>query len=104
MNSVSAESKWRITKDASSDPYARSLIGIFISEHLASYYFLLIFYEHVYCRFMSALFSLLDGSSDNSKFEDDCRTLIGNQSYMLFTLDKLIYKLVKQVTFTVIRF
>ncbi|CAA0829989.1 Paired amphipathic helix protein Sin3-like 2 [Striga hermonthica] len=70
VNSISAESKWRITKDESSDPYA---------------------------RFMSALFSLLDGSSDNSKFEDDCRSLIGNQSYVLFTLDKLIYKLVKQL-------
>lgn len=46
---------------------------------------------------MSSLFNLLDGSSDNSKFEDDCRSLIGNQSYVLFTLDKLIYKLVKQV-------
>ncbi|GAU46092.1 hypothetical protein TSUD_135240 [Trifolium subterraneum] len=40
--------------------------------------------------------SLLDGSSDNSKFEDDCRAIIGTQSYVLFTLDKLIYKLVKQ--------
>ncbi|KAI3452368.1 hypothetical protein Pfo_009033 [Paulownia fortunei] len=70
VNSVSNESKWRTTKDESSDPYA---------------------------RFMSALFSLLDGSSDNTKFEDDCRSLIGNHSYMLFTLDKLIYKLVKQL-------
>lgn len=49
------------------------------------------------CRFMSALFSLLDGSSDNAKFEDDCRAIIGTQSYVLFTLDKLIYKVVKQV-------
>lgn len=48
-------------------------------------------------RFMSSLYSLLDGSSDNSKFEDDCRAIIGTQSYVLFTLDKLIYKLVKQV-------
>ncbi|KAL0343943.1 UNVERIFIED_CONTAM: Paired amphipathic helix protein Sin3-like 2 [Sesamum angustifolium] len=70
VNSISGESKWRTTKDSSSDPYA---------------------------RFMSALFSLLDGSSDNTKFEDDCRSLIGNQSYVLFTLDKLIYKLVKQL-------
>ncbi|KAL3640139.1 hypothetical protein CASFOL_015107 [Castilleja foliolosa] len=69
VNSVSGDSKWR-TKDEDVDPYA---------------------------RFMSALFSLLDGSSDNSKFEDDCRSLIGNQSYVLFTLDKLIYKLVKQL-------
>lgn len=51
------------------------------------------------CRFMNALFSLLDGSSDNTKFEDDCRAIIGIQSYVLFTLDKLIYKLVKQVAY-----
>ena len=49
-------------------------------------------------RFMNALYNLLDGSSDNTKFEDDCRAIIGIQSYVLFTLDKLIYKLVKQVT------
>jgi len=40
---------------------------------------------------------LLDGSADNARFEDDCRAIIGNQSYVLFTLDKLIYKLVKQL-------
>jgi len=49
------------------------------------------------CRFMSALYNLLDGSADNTKFEDDCRAIIGTQSYVLFTLDKLIYKVVKQV-------
>lgn len=46
---------------------------------------------------MSALYNLLDGSADNAKFEDECRAIIGNQSYVLFTLDKLIYKFVKQV-------
>lgn len=46
---------------------------------------------------MSALYSLLDGTSDNAKFEDDCRAIIGTQSFVLFTLDKLIYKVVKQV-------
>ena len=46
---------------------------------------------------MNALYNLLDGTSDNTKFEDDCRAIIGTQSYLLFTLDKLIYKLVKQV-------
>ncbi|XP_071692750.1 paired amphipathic helix protein Sin3-like 2 [Rutidosis leptorrhynchoides] len=51
----------------------------------------------LYSRFMSALYSLLDGSADNAKFEDDCRAILGNQSYVLFTLDKLIYKLVKQL-------
>ena len=46
---------------------------------------------------MSALYNLLDGSADNAKFEDDCRAILGNQSYVLFTLDRLIVKLVKQV-------
>ncbi|KAJ0256288.1 Histone deacetylase interacting domain-containing protein [Hirschfeldia incana] len=50
-----------------------------------------------YARFMNALYNLLDGTSDNSKFEDDCRALIGTQSYVLFTLDKLIYKLIKHI-------
>ncbi|KAK6281649.1 hypothetical protein POUND7_015474 [Theobroma cacao] len=71
FNSSSADRKWR----ASSDPSPTDL----------------------YARFMSALYNLLDGSSDNTKFEDDCRAIIGTQSYVLFTLDKLIYKLVKQL-------
>jgi paired amphipathic helix protein Sin3a len=52
-----------------------------------------------YARIMDALYNLLDGTSDNSKFEDDCRAIIGTQSYVLFTLDKLIYKLIKHVGF-----
>ncbi|KAJ9564361.1 hypothetical protein OSB04_000327 [Centaurea solstitialis] len=51
----------------------------------------------LYSRFMSALYNLLDGSADNAKFEDDCRAILGNQSYVLFTLDKLIYKLLQIV-------
>ncbi|KAG9133496.1 hypothetical protein Leryth_022679 [Lithospermum erythrorhizon] len=50
-----------------------------------------------YARFINALQSLLDGSSDNARFEDDCRSIIGTHSYILFTLEKLIYKLVKQL-------
>ncbi|KAK8534022.1 hypothetical protein V6N12_047422 [Hibiscus sabdariffa] len=70
-NTAAAEIKWKHPKDdGSSDLFA---------------------------RFVSALYSLLDGSMDNSKFEDECRAIIGNQSYVLFTLDKLIYKLVKQL-------
>ncbi|KAL9275062.1 Paired amphipathic helix protein Sin3-like 2-like protein [Drosera capensis] len=71
VNSASSDNKWRNSKDPSSlNPYA---------------------------RFMSALYDLLQGVSDNAKFEDDCRAIIGNQSYVLFTLDKLIFKLVKQL-------
>ncbi|CAK9139177.1 unnamed protein product [Ilex paraguariensis] len=71
INTRSAETKWRTGKDTSP--------------------------PDLYARFMSALYKLLDGSFDNAKFEDDCRAIIGNQSYVLFTLDKLIYKLVKQL-------
>ncbi|TYK23458.1 paired amphipathic helix protein Sin3-like 3 isoform X3 [Cucumis melo var. makuwa] len=70
INSSFGERKWRASNDTSPND--------------------------LYSRFMSALRSLLDGSSDNMKFEDDCRSIIGTQSYVLFTLDKLIYKLVKQ--------
>ncbi|KAG7981890.1 hypothetical protein I3843_04G021300 [Carya illinoinensis] len=71
MNSTAAEMKWKISNDASS--------------------------PNLYSRFMSALYNLLDGSAENAKFEDECRAIIGNHSYVLFTLDKLIYKLVKQL-------
>ncbi|CAN1322237.1 Paired amphipathic helix protein Sin3-like 2, partial [Linum perenne] len=70
-NSTSNDMKWRSSKnDTVVDPYA---------------------------RFITALYNLLDGSADNAKFEDECRAVFGNQSYELFTLDKLIYKIVKQL-------
>nr|XP_024382615.1 paired amphipathic helix protein Sin3-like 4 isoform X2 [Physcomitrium patens] len=52
---------------------------------------------NLYSRFLQVLYGLLDGSVDNSKFEDECRAIVGTQSYILFTLDKLIFKLVKQL-------
>lgn len=70
-NSLSAEHKWKSVKDTNP--------------------------PDLYNKFMSILYSLLDGSADNAKFEDDCRAIIGTQSYVLFTLDKLIFKLVKQL-------
>ncbi|KAL3501265.1 hypothetical protein ACH5RR_035714 [Cinchona calisaya] len=71
LHSSTAENKWRVSNDINpTDSYA---------------------------RFIDALYNLLDGSSDNAKFEDDCRAIIGTQSFLLFTLDKLIYKLVKQL-------
>ncbi|GFZ00105.1 SIN3-like 4 [Actinidia rufa] len=70
INSSSAEKKWKGSSDTTP--------------------------TDLYARFLTALYNLLDGSSDNTKFEDDCRAIIGTQSYVLFTLDKLIYKLVKQ--------
>ncbi|KAK6913176.1 Paired amphipathic helix [Dillenia turbinata] len=71
MNSIPAEAKWKSSRDGGP--------------------------SHLFDRFMTSLYNLLDGTVDNAKYEDDCRDLYGNQSYVLFTLDKLIYRLVKQL-------
>ncbi|KAI8102953.1 hypothetical protein M9434_005744 [Picochlorum sp. BPE23] len=46
--------------------------------------------------FMGMAESLIQGSTDPSTYEDDCRALLGTNSYQLFTLDKLVQKLVRQ--------
>ena len=46
--------------------------------------------------YMQLLYRLIDGTTENSQYEDECRHLLGAKVY-LFTVDKLIYKLVKQV-------
>ncbi|VFQ95207.1 unnamed protein product [Cuscuta campestris] len=70
IQSYSDENRQRISNDGNPDPFL---------------------------RFMNNVFGLLDGSCDNAKFEDECRAIIGSQSYILFTLDKLIYKIAKQL-------
>ena len=49
----------------------------------------------VYNSFMSQLFSLMDGSIDNNKYEDTCRQLLTNRGYFVYTLDKVIQQLLK---------
>jgi len=39
----------------------------------------------------------MEGSLEQSKFEDDCRDMFGISSYILFTIDKLIVQLAKQL-------
>mmetsp|Transcript_16182 Transcript_16182/g.39442 ORF Transcript_16182/g.39442 Transcript_16182/m.39442 type:complete len:1081 (+) Transcript_16182:583-3825(+) len=53
--------------------------------------------REIHNDFLRLLFKLLNGAVESSSFEDDCRTLLGANSYVLFTLDKLIYKVVKQI-------
>ncbi|KAG3114364.1 hypothetical protein PI125_g6515 [Phytophthora idaei] len=50
-----------------------------------------------YQSFVSKLYSLIDGSVDNSKYEDSCRSLMGSTSYFLFTMDKLVTQVLKQM-------
>ncbi|EME28827.1 paired amphipathic helix protein Sin3a [Galdieria sulphuraria] len=53
--------------------------------------------EQLFEEYLSSLKSLLDGSLETSKYEDRCRSLLGTNSYILFTMDKLIARLIKQI-------
>mmetsp|Transcript_24143 Transcript_24143/g.29248 ORF Transcript_24143/g.29248 Transcript_24143/m.29248 type:complete len:1244 (-) Transcript_24143:506-4237(-) len=53
--------------------------------------------ETVLQTFFNMLFSMLGGNLESSKYEDECRALLGNNAYVLFTLDKLIVKLTRHL-------
>lgn len=48
-------------------------------------------------QFMSLVYALIDNSIDIAQFEDQCRSLLSTNSYVLFTLDRLIGRLMKQL-------
>jgi histone deacetylase complex regulatory component SIN3 len=50
-----------------------------------------------YEAFISKLYALIDNSIDTTRYEDCCRSLMGSSSYFLFTLDKLVQQLLKQM-------
>lgn len=50
-----------------------------------------------YQAFLSKLYALIDGSIDSTKYEDCCRSLMGSTSYFLFTMDKLVTLVLKQM-------
>ncbi|KAI9922063.1 hypothetical protein PsorP6_000999 [Peronosclerospora sorghi] len=50
-----------------------------------------------YQAFVSQLYALIDGSVDSAKYEDSCRSLMGSTSYFLFTMDKLVTQVLKQM-------
>lgn len=51
----------------------------------------------VYNYFLGQVLSLVEGTLDNGRFEEFCRSLLGNKSYVLYTLDKLIAQTVKHL-------
>eukprot|EP00887_Chlorella_sp_A99_P007276 scaffold2.g7276.t1 len=51
----------------------------------------------VHGEFLGMVTRLVEGRLDPSDYEDDCRALLGTSSYQLFTLDKLVQKVVKQM-------
>lgn len=50
-------------------------------------------YDVIYLR---SLRSLLRGTVDASKYEDFCRVYLGSQSYLMFTMDKLIISVINK--------
>lgn len=51
----------------------------------------------LYKHFLGQVFALVEGNIDATRFEDICRTVLGNKSYILCTLDKIITQLVKHL-------
>lgn len=54
--------------------------------------------EDKYGFLLADMRRLLAGEIDNTKFEDDLREKFGLHSYVLFTLDRLVYFLVRRLT------
>jgi hypothetical protein len=50
-----------------------------------------------YQNFLTALFGVLDGSIDTSRYESDCAELMGTSAYLLYTMDKLAQNAAKQL-------
>ncbi|OEL28809.1 hypothetical protein BAE44_0010172 [Dichanthelium oligosanthes] len=51
----------------------------------------------VYAGFKEVLFKLLTGSTNSSNFEKYCLTFLGPRSYVLFTLNEVIGRVIKQL-------
>jgi len=53
--------------------------------------------DSVYNEYVHYLERLLSASLESGKYEDKCRSLLGTGSYVLFTMDKVVSRMVKQV-------
>ena len=54
--------------------------------------------EHYYTHFLSLVKDLLDCNVEPAVYEDKLREMFGVNSYVAFTLDKLISNIVRQVS------
>lgn len=53
--------------------------------------------KSVYPTFIGQVHALIEGSIDSNRFEDFCRSILGNKSYVLFTIDKIVHQLIKHL-------
>ena len=54
--------------------------------------------ETEYKNFLRTVCMVLRGACDTAKYEDRCRQILSNDSYVLFTFDKLLNNTVKSIT------
>lgn len=53
--------------------------------------------SNLYSHFLGQVYALVEGSMEQNRFEDFCRTTLGNKAYVLYTLDKIVGQLVKHL-------
>ncbi len=53
--------------------------------------------QELFDEFLKMFKALVNGKEDATKFEDRCRVILGPMSFVVFTLDKLLLKTVRQV-------
>ena len=51
--------------------------------------------------FVSMVYGLVDGSLDAFQYEDGCRCMLGRKAYEVFSVDKLIVRVLKQLQLVV---
>lgn len=54
-------------------------------------------FETTHAEFLALVQRLVTNKLDSSAFEDACRGMLGTNGYVLFTLDKLVTKVMKLV-------
>ena len=53
--------------------------------------------EQYYPTFLNMAKALMEGNIDCSSFEDTCREMFGVHAYVVFTVDRLVQNIVRQV-------
>lgn len=54
--------------------------------------------EDYYSYFLDMVMAVLDGNLEASQYEDTMREMYGIEAYQLFTMDKVVQNLVRQVS------
>lgn len=60
--------------------------------------------EDYYSYFLEMIRAVLDGNMESSQYEDTMREMFGIEAYQLFTMDKVVQNIVRQVLLVVYLF